>query len=397
MTVASTTRRVDYVGNGATAAYDYTFRIFAKTDLAVTKTTDAGVETTLVVDTDYTVTGVGAVAGGTITLTAGALTSGYALTIRRVRPLTQLTDLRNQGESFREIHEDAMDNGVMIAQQQQEQIDRCLKLPTSEAPTDDSTVLPAVDDRAGKVLGFDDDGNLVAVVDIPDLAVTISAFIETLLDDASAATARTTLGVDRTTLQVDKASSKGITGARPVVGTTGFYFNTTTNTLQRDNGATWDDVSTIIPVGTKMVFFQAAVPVGWSQDTSQNDKALRVVSGTGAGTGGSTALSSGITLAHSHNVASHTHTIAHIHDLEEVAAGAGWSGDTSAPMGRDASLGDPKRIYQAVTAGSTDVRFVKSVTQAASAANSGAATPATDSAGSNITLAYVDVIIGTKL
>lgn len=42
-----------------------------------------------------------------------------------------------------------------------------------------------------------------------------------------------------------------------------------------------------IPVGTKWAFYQAAAPSGYTQDTSLNDYALRIVSGTGAGTGGS--------------------------------------------------------------------------------------------------------------
>jgi hypothetical protein len=39
--------------------------------------------------------------------------------------------------------------------------------------------------------------------------------------------------------------------------------------------------------GTKMLFAQTAAPIGFTKDTTHNDKALRVVSGT-AGSGGST-------------------------------------------------------------------------------------------------------------
>lgn len=45
------------------------------------------------------------------------------------------------------------------------------------------------------------------------------------------------------------------------------------------------------PSGTKMLFAQAAAPTGWTKDTTHNDKALRVVSGTGGAAGGSTAFS----------------------------------------------------------------------------------------------------------
>lgn len=44
------------------------------------------------------------------------------------------------------------------------------------------------------------------------------------------------------------------------------------------------------PSGTKLLFQQTSAPTGWTKDTSNNDKALRVVSGT-ASTGGTTAFS----------------------------------------------------------------------------------------------------------
>jgi len=46
-----------------------------------------------------------------------------------------------------------------------------------------------------------------------------------------------------------------------------------------------------IPSTTKMIFPQAAAPQGWTQDTTLNDKVLRVVNSAGAGTGGSWTIS----------------------------------------------------------------------------------------------------------
>jgi hypothetical protein len=46
------------------------------------------------------------------------------------------------------------------------------------------------------------------------------------------------------------------------------------------------------PSGTKKMWVQSAAPTGWVQDTTHNNKALRVVSGTGAGSGGSVTFTS---------------------------------------------------------------------------------------------------------
>lgn len=100
---------------------------------------------------------------------------------------------------------------------------------------------------------------------------------------------------------------KGTTAARPTFGEYGLYANTTKNTLQRDSGTAWEDIATLIPTGTVMVFYQTAVPTGWTQVVTQNDKALRVVSGSGGVAGGTYALSTGLT--HHHTTQDHTLTI----------------------------------------------------------------------------------------
>lgn len=104
---------------------------------------------------------------------------------------------------------------------------------------------------------------------------------------------------------------KAATAGRPASGDYGLFIDMTRNAVQRDNGSTWDDIATLIPTGTVMIFYQAAAPVGWTKQATQDDKALRVVSGgSGGSAGGTNALS---TLAHTHSIASggsHTHTLA---------------------------------------------------------------------------------------
>ena len=68
-----------------------------------------------------------------------------------------------------------------------------------------------------------------------------------------------------------------------------------------------------IPSGTKMLFQQTAAPTGWTKDTTHNDKALRVVSGTASfgGADAFSAISTHATAAHTlleSEMPSHTHT-----------------------------------------------------------------------------------------
>ena len=143
MSISNTNSRNNYTGNNSTDTYNYTFRIFNQEDLLVTVRDTDDVETTLELTTDYTVTGVGSLTGGTIVLVDGNLAAGYVLSIRRVVELVQETDIRNQGAFYPEIHEDQFDRGVMMAQQQQDEVDRSVKLAETIDPADFDTRLPA--------------------------------------------------------------------------------------------------------------------------------------------------------------------------------------------------------------------------------------------------------------
>ena len=47
-----------------------------------------------------------------------------------------------------------------------------------------------------------------------------------------------------------------------------------------------------IPASTQMLFYESSAPTGWTKLTSHNNKALRVVSGTGGGSGGNKTFTS---------------------------------------------------------------------------------------------------------
>lgn len=128
MTIDTDVNKISYTGTGAVSTYSYPFRVFVDADLVITLADDDDVQISpdLILNTDYTVSGAGGVSGGTITLigTYAPLPLDYTMVIRRVRDVTQETDLRNQGDFYPETHEDAFDHLIMVAQQLQEQINR---------------------------------------------------------------------------------------------------------------------------------------------------------------------------------------------------------------------------------------------------------------------------------
>ncbi|MDW2743702.1 glycosyl hydrolase family 28-related protein [Atlantibacter subterraneus] len=132
MTVSTEVDHNDYTGNGVTVSFPYTFRIFKKSDLVVQVVDLDENITELVLDTDYTVTGAGGYQGGNVILST-ALTSGYQISLSRELPVTQETDLRNQGKFFAEIHEDAFDKLTMLIQQVRTWFSLALRKPASIA------------------------------------------------------------------------------------------------------------------------------------------------------------------------------------------------------------------------------------------------------------------------
>jgi hypothetical protein len=194
---------VSYTGTGAVGTYAYTFKVLDDDDLLVTvRHPTTGVETTLTLTTDYTVTGVGVATGGNVVLVTGArdwintgnsLKVDWVIVIRRVRALKQPFDLRNQGSFFPETHENAFDSLVMIAQQQQDELNRTIKF------SETSTTLGTIPSGAygNKLLGFNSGGTAFELKSYSDVTSALGVLLATnnLSELSSAAAALTNLGI----------------------------------------------------------------------------------------------------------------------------------------------------------------------------------------------------------
>lgn len=166
MTLASTVPKEIKLGNGVTTSFSFTFIINNSSDLQITLTDSDGVETVLSEGTgtsNYSVSVSSYPGNGSITYPAtlgDELASGETLTIARVVDLDQETDLKNQSQYKPETVESALDYARMVDLQQQEQINRSLKVPISDNSGADYTIpLPVANTVAGGV--WNDDGTAI--------------------------------------------------------------------------------------------------------------------------------------------------------------------------------------------------------------------------------------------
>jgi hypothetical protein len=167
MTISSTTRIAGpFTGNGTASTFPFTFKVFAAADLDVVRlNSSTGVESTLVLNSDYSVTLNGdqnSNPGGSITLLAGALATGFTLVITSDIANLQPTDLTNQGGFYPEVITDALDRATIQIQQISDIGDRTLKIPISDG-TSINMELPTASQRANSFLTFDANGEPTVV------------------------------------------------------------------------------------------------------------------------------------------------------------------------------------------------------------------------------------------
>lgn len=178
MTVQTSTNVASFNGNGVTQIFPIAFKFNNDTDLVVLLVDDdTGVSSLLTLNSDYTVSGEGDEEGGLINVVV-APAVGQRLKVSRIVDILQLLDLRNQGKFFAEVHEDAFDLLTMIAQQHESGIRSALRVPESDPEPDR---LPAISQRAGKILSFDATGNPQAVAPVSDSSTELR--IELAEDD----------------------------------------------------------------------------------------------------------------------------------------------------------------------------------------------------------------------
>ena len=155
MTISTELRKAGpFTGNGVTTAFPFSFKVFAASDVAVTRADTLGAETALVLNSDFTVAlnpDQDAAPGGTITL-AAPLATGHRLAVSSVVPNLQPTDITNNGGFYPRVIEDALDRHVAQIQQIDEKVDRALKVAVTSPLGDQALPSPA----AGMLIGWNE-------------------------------------------------------------------------------------------------------------------------------------------------------------------------------------------------------------------------------------------------
>lgn len=155
MSVASATSKIAYAGNNSTVtAYTIPFYFQDNAHIVCVVTDSDGVETTLALTTDYTLTGADNPGGGTLT-TVAAWDNTHTVTIFREVPATQLTTYSPNDSFPASSHEKALDKLTYLVQQNARKIAQCLQVTeASDSPTPAASVPLSV-------AGLDGSGQLV--------------------------------------------------------------------------------------------------------------------------------------------------------------------------------------------------------------------------------------------
>ncbi|MEK7801845.1 MAG: phage tail fiber protein, partial [Pseudomonadota bacterium] len=144
---------VRLLANGSRTEFEFPFPVFASEDVHVEL--DGAPQMT-----GFSIVGAGQTSGGSVVFTT-APASGIVVTVSRLMPFERLTDFIEGGDFAASAINTELDYLVAGLQQVSRAQNPMLKYADTEEPS--LTTLPSRTMRANKALGFDGDGNPVAI------------------------------------------------------------------------------------------------------------------------------------------------------------------------------------------------------------------------------------------
>ena len=360
MTVpTSTAKSGPYAGAGTTGPFTVGFRFLEDAHLQVIRTSSTGVDTTLTLTTDYTVTGAGG-ASGSVTLVT-ALAVGQQLTVIRNTPFTQDADYVQNDAFPAESHERALDKLTMQTQQLLEAVDRAAKLPVTSTADSEELV-------ADITLLADNIANLTAIYGaIPAITTVADDLNEPVSEINTVATSIAnvnTVGANISDVSTVAGVSSNVTTVAGVAG------NVTT-------------VAGIAPAVSTVAGISAAVSA-----VNSNASNINTVAGNNANVSTVAGVSSAVS-----TVASISSAVSTVSGINAAVSTVGANNaNVSTVAGISANVTTVAGVSTAVSTVSTNIASVNSAAanmaaiidapnQAASAANSAAAAAASVASG----------------
>jgi hypothetical protein len=307
MTISSTVRIAGpFIGTGTATVFPYAFKVFAAANLQVVRAdSSTGLESTLILNTDYTVslnTDQDSNPGGNVTLLA-VLAVGFTMVITSDIANLQPTDLTNQGGFYPEVITDALDRATIQIQQMADELTRSIKIPISDGLSLDME-LPTAAARANSFLAFDATGEPTVVtagssgapttITRQQFSGTGSQVAFTLASDPGALGNSCEVFIGGIYQQRDTYTIAGTTltfTAAPVAGTDNIEV---VNFLTSNIGATSADLVTYTPSGTSAVARSAASKFGDVISVKDFGAVGDGVIATGAGTDNTAAFQAAI-------------------------------------------------------------------------------------------------------
>lgn len=167
MSVSAQETVFSHVGNGATVTFPYGCQVPQAADLQVYLDD-------VLVTAGFTVSGIGALTGGVVTFDVPPA-DGVQVRLERVIALERTTDYQQNGDFLARVVNPDFNRIWMALQQQATALKRALLVPRSEPSG--AGLLPGAASRANNLLGFDADGNPVAVAPAAQSATALQGLL----------------------------------------------------------------------------------------------------------------------------------------------------------------------------------------------------------------------------
>lgn len=384
MTVPATTRKAGpFNGNGSTTSFPFTFKVFTDEDIEVVVADADGVETVLVLDSDYSVVINGdqdVSPGGTVTypISGSALASGEKLSIVGALSYDQETDLPAGGNFNPTVLENALDKLSMQIQQLDEQSARALQVPVTSSLTSDELIAELAS------------GAATATAAATSASASATAAQDSATDAAaSASTAQSYVGniIQNPILGDDVFSGNGSTTAFTL--SRNMSTGNETALLVTISGVTQDPTASYSVSGTTLTF-TSAPPSGSSNIRVRYIGALAVNAAL-ASTAATNAATSASAAATSASAASTSAS-----NASTSATNAASSATAAAGSASSASTSATNASNSASSASTSATNAASSATSAAGSASS--ASTSASSAASSATAAsgYLAPVVSTS-